>query len=126
VLGLFAFLAYRGFKIALASPDSFGTLLACGVTCCLIFQAVVNIGVVTASFPFTGIPLPFISFGGSSIVISLASVGILLSVSRRTMPEHLAKKESTDAAHHLGRGYRGTRLPSLSYRTRPKTAGRTA
>ncbi len=126
VLGLFAFLAYRGFKIALAAPDSFGTLLACGVTCCLIFQAVVNIGVVTASFPFTGIPLPFISFGGSSIVISLASVGILLSVSRRTMPENLTKKESTDAAHHFGGGYRGTRLPSLGYRTRPKTAGRTA
>ena len=86
VIGLFAFLAYRGFRISLAAPDTFGVILAAGVTCSLIFQALINIGVVTASLPFTGIPLPFISFGGSSMLMSMASVGLLLSISRRPPP----------------------------------------
>ncbi|MFQ5612404.1 MAG: putative lipid II flippase FtsW [Anaerolineae bacterium] len=87
VIALFAFLAYRGFRIALAAPDTFGAILASGLTCSLIFQTLLNIGVITATLPFTGIPLPFISFGGSSLVVSLAHVGLLLAVSRRTMPE---------------------------------------
>lgn len=119
VILLFGFLAYRGFRIALAAPDIFGTILACGITCSLIFQAIVNIGVVTASFPFTGIPLPFISFGGSSLVISLASVGILLSISRRTMPE---ENEVYDENHDFRRRHRGTRIPSFGRRARPKPA----
>ena len=88
VIGLFGFLAYRGFRIALAAPDSFGTVLASGITCSLIFQAIINIGVVTASLPFTGIPLPFISFGGSSLVITMAGTGLLLAVSR---PDHAGR-----------------------------------
>ncbi|HBY97785.1 MAG: putative lipid II flippase FtsW [Ardenticatenaceae bacterium] len=81
VLGLFLLLAHRGFRIAAAAPDAFGTILASGVTCWLIFQAIVNVAVVTSSIPFTGVPLPFISFGGSSLVTALAGVGLLLSVS---------------------------------------------
>ena len=87
VLGLFAVVAYRGFSIALRATDQYGTLLAAGVTCSLLFQALVNIGVVTATIPTTGVPLPFISYGGSSLAVSLASIGLLLSVSRRTLPE---------------------------------------
>ena len=83
-MGLFAALAYRGFKIALDAPDNFGTVLASGITCWLIFQTLINIAVVTATLPFTGLPLPFISFGGSSLVASMAGVGLLLSVSRGT------------------------------------------
>jgi len=82
VLGLFLFLVYRGFRIAARAKDSFGQALAAGLMFWLIFQAFVNIGVVTATIPFTGVPLPFISFGGSSLVAALASVGVLLSISR--------------------------------------------
>jgi cell division protein FtsW len=109
VIGLFAFFAYRGFRIATAAPDGFGTVLASGVTCSLVFQAIINMGVVTASLPFTGIPLPFISFGGSSLLVSMASVGLLLAVSRRTMPE-VAEEEERREDHHLRRRNRRTRL----------------
>ncbi|MGQ9793376.1 MAG: FtsW/RodA/SpoVE family cell cycle protein, partial [Anaerolineae bacterium] len=82
VLGLFAFVAHRGFRIAMNAPDMFGTLLATGVTFGLVFQAIYNIAVVTATAPTAGITLPFISYGGSSMVVSLASIGLLLSISR--------------------------------------------
>jgi len=85
VLGLFAFVAYRGFRIAMNAPDMFGTLLATGITFGLVFQAIYNIAVVTATAPIAGITLPFISYGGSSMVVSLASIGLLLSISRATM-----------------------------------------
>ena len=121
VIGLFAFFAYRGFRIALTAPDAFGTVLASGITCSLIFQAIINMGVVTASLPFTGIPLPFISFGGSSLVVSMASVGLLLAVSRRTMPDDPQEKEPSEA-DHLRRRNRGTRLSGSGRRNRAKAA----
>ncbi|OQY18032.1 MAG: hypothetical protein B6I34_11335 [Anaerolineaceae bacterium 4572_32.1] len=106
VIGLFAALAYRGFKIALEAPDSFGAVLAAGVTFSLLFQALINIAVVTATLPFTGIPLPFISYGGSSMVVSMGSIGILLGVSRGK-----SKKESRNRArYNLGGRHGGTRL----------------
>ncbi len=123
VIGLFAFLAYRGFRIALAAADSFGTVLAAGITCSLIFQAIINVGVVTASLPFTGIPLPFISFGGSSLVISMAGVGLLLAVSRRTMPEDQTEKKERREANHLRRRNRGARVPGSGRRSRVKATG---
>lgn len=82
VIGLIAMLAWRGFKTARYARDGYGALLALGVTCWLIFQALINIAVVTAVMPFTGMPLPFLSYGGSSMAISLIGFGILLSVSR--------------------------------------------
>lgn len=82
VIGLFALLTYRGFRIALEAQDAFGAVLACGVTCWLSFQALVNVGVMTGLLPFTGIALPFISFGGSAMVTSMVGVGLLLSISR--------------------------------------------
>ena len=84
VIGLFVLLAYRGFRIALAAPDTFGGLLAAGVTAWLCLQAFVNIGVVVTLIPVTGITLPFVSAGGSSLIVSLVAAGILLSVSRET------------------------------------------
>jgi cell division protein FtsW len=96
VIGLFAALAYRGFKIALNAPDNFGTVLASGITCWLIFQALINIAVVTATLPFTGLPLPFISFGGSSLVASMAGVGLLLSISRGTQGGEAEESASFD------------------------------
>jgi cell division protein FtsW len=82
VLGLFLFLAHRGFRIAAKAPDAFGTVLASGVTCWVIYQALFNVAVVTNSIPPTGIPMPFISFGGSGLVSILAAMGILMSISR--------------------------------------------
>ena len=82
VICLFAVFAWRGFRIAATSQDNFGCLLAAGITTMITLQAIINLGVVTASIPITGIPLPFISSGGSSLVFTLAGVGILLSVSR--------------------------------------------
>jgi cell division protein FtsW len=125
VLGLFAFLGYRGFRIALAAPDSFGTVLASGITCSLIFQAIVNIGVVTASLPFTGVPLPLISFGGSSVVVSMASIGLLLAISRRTMPvSKPEKKEERREVNHIRRRNRGARVPGASHGAKPRPAVR--
>ncbi len=82
IVALYGLLAYRGLRIALRCRDPFGSLLAVGVTSWLIFQAALHIAVVTATVPFTGITLPFISFGGSSLVACMAAVGLLLSVSR--------------------------------------------
>lgn len=82
LVGLFVALAYRGFRIAQKAPDDFGRVLAAGVTFWLVLQAFVNIGVVTQLIPFTGQPLPFISYGGSSLVMSMAGIGMLLSISR--------------------------------------------
>ncbi len=112
VIGLFAFLAYRGFKISLNAPDAFGTLLATGVICNLIFQALINVGVVTSTIPFTGIPMPFISYGGSSMVTSMASIGLLLAISRRTLPPETPEQDESDyATHDLRRWNRRTRVP---------------
>ncbi len=82
VLGLFGLLFWRGFRVAAKAPDNFGLLLAAGLTTMLAIQTVINIGVVTAIFPVTGIPLPLVSFGGSSLVFTLASVGVLGNISR--------------------------------------------
>lgn len=83
VLLLFFVIAWRGLRIALNAPDLFGSLLAIGLTSTIGFQALLNIGVVTGTLPVTGITLPFISYGGSSLLISLASVGVLLNISRQ-------------------------------------------
>jgi len=84
IIFLFVVVAYRGLSIAQRAPDTFGSLLACGITCWIIAQAAVNIGSVADLIPFTGVPLPFVSFGGSSLISLLAAVGILLSISRHT------------------------------------------
>ena len=116
VIGLFAFLAYRGFKISLAAPDTFGVILAAGVTCSLIFQALINIGVITATLPVTGIPLPFISFGGSSMLMSMASVGLLLSISRRTRPAEAPKASAPGHPTHDVRRWKGGARPTRARR----------
>lgn len=79
---LFAVLAVRGMRVALRAPDRFGSLLATGITSMVISQAMINIAVVTASVPVTGITLPLVSYGGSSLLIIMGSLGILLNVSK--------------------------------------------
>ena len=83
VLGLLFYMLWRGFKIAAAQPDRFGYLLAAGITWALFVNIAINIGVVTALLPVTGLPLPFLSYGGSSLLTNSAAVGVLLHLSRR-------------------------------------------
>lgn len=80
LLGLFFALAWFGLRAAIRAPDRFGSLLAVGITTWITSQAVINIGAVVGVLPVTGIPLPFISFGGSSLIITMAAVGILLNI----------------------------------------------
>lgn len=82
VLTLFGLFVYSGIRIALRAPDRLGQLLAAGITAWIGLQAVVNLGAVTGLLPITGVPMPFVSFGGSSLVVSLAAVGVLVSVGR--------------------------------------------
>jgi len=82
VLALFGLLVYAGIRIAVRAPDTFGRLLAAGITGWLGLQAIVNLGAVTGLMPITGVPLPFVSFGGSALVVTLAAVGVLASIAR--------------------------------------------
>ncbi len=84
IIFLFVIIAWRGLHIATRAPNQFGNLLAAGITFLITFQAVLNISIATACLPTKGITLPFLSYGGSSLVFSLAGVGILLNISRQT------------------------------------------
>ena len=84
VLGMFAFLAYLGIRIARNAPDRFGMYIAVGITIWISVQALVNIGAVTASLPITGVPLPLVSFGGSSLVVTLIAMGVLTNIARQS------------------------------------------
>ena len=86
VLALFGTFIYASIRIAMRAPDTFGRFMAAGITAWIGVQAVVNLGAVTALLPITGVPLPFVSFGGSALVVSLAAVGILLSIGRNSRP----------------------------------------
>jgi cell division protein FtsW len=82
LITLYLVVAWRGYRVALRAPDGFSALLATGVTTWIVFQSMLNIGAVSSAIPFTGVPLPFISYGGSSLVITLAAVGLLLNISK--------------------------------------------
>ena len=84
VLGMFAFLTYAGIQVARFAPDRFGMLLASGITIWIAVQAIVNIGAVTAALPITGVPLPLVSFGGSSLVVTMVGIGMLANVARQS------------------------------------------
>src|SRR5205823_2096968 len=84
VLGLFAMLLYAGIRVAVRAPDTFGRLLSAGIVAWIGLQTLVNLGAVTGLLPVTGVPLPFVSFGGSSLVVTLAAVGILVNIGRTT------------------------------------------
>ncbi len=84
LLSLFALLVVRGFKIAERCGDNFGKILALGLTCWLGIQVIINLSSMTALLPLTGVPLPFISYGGSALVANLTAVGILLNISKQT------------------------------------------
>jgi len=82
VILLFALLLWRGIRIALGAPDLYGSFLAVGIVAMIAIQVMINIGVVTGLMPVTGITLPFLSYGGSSLTLMLMAIGVLLNVSR--------------------------------------------
>lgn len=107
---LFVTFAYFGFRIARGAPDAYTRLLAVGITSWIVFQAVLNICATLSLVPLTGVTLPFISFGGTSIVMVIASCGILLNISRN------AKERISDEGNRSGRRYRGPRSAALGGR----------
>ncbi len=114
VIGLFTFLAYRGLLASFRAPDTFGMLLALGITCWIMVQALVHMAGNTATLPFTGLTLPFISYGGSSLVTCMAGVGILLNISRASVQ----KERKPVAAFAFGWRDRRPRLSSTRRRRR--------
>ncbi len=120
VLALFVVIAYQGYRIAINAPDTFSGLLAAGLTTWLVVQACINMMVVTALLPVTGIPLPFISYGGSALIINLVAVGILLSISRETNETG----SLLDAVFGVGRRDGRARVPRAG--RRPRAARRAA
>jgi cell division protein FtsW len=106
LVGLFVLLAYRGLRIATLAPDSFSRLMVLGVTTWITFQALVNMAVVTGAIPYTGITLPFVSVGGSSLVACMVGIGIVLSISRTVNVEGATSHE----ARSIGGRDGGTRV----------------
>ncbi len=82
VLGLFAIFIFKGYKIAMTCKDLYGSLIAAGITSIFAVQILINVAVVTCSMPVTGMPLPFFSYGGTSLAINLLSMGVLLNISK--------------------------------------------
>jgi cell division protein FtsW len=114
VIVLLALLAWRGIRAALGARDSYGFLLAVGITSWLLIQSLINMAVITAIMPFTGMPLPFLSYGGSSLFVTLIGIGILLNVSRDATvnvkvqnwkPIRESLRESLDLRRRNGRSH---------------------
>jgi len=85
LISVFVFLVWRGFRIAKVAPDKFGFLLASGITSWIVLQSFFNLGSMVSILPLTGVPLPFISYGGSALISAFFGVGVLLNISRQTV-----------------------------------------
>jgi cell division protein FtsW len=110
VLFGFAAFAVRGYRAALRAPDRLGLAIATAITTWVAFQALVNMATVTDTLPITGVPLPLISYGGSSVAMTLAAIGVLLNVaSQGSRRQQQDSQREADASSHLGRRDRGAR-----------------
>ena len=89
IISIFMFIVIKGTSIAIKARDNYGFLLAIGIISVIAIQAIINIAVVTGSMPVTGVPMPFISYGGTSLVFNLGAMGILLNISRQSKEEYL-------------------------------------
>jgi cell division protein FtsW len=103
VIGLFVYLTWAGYTIALRAPDRFGMLLASGITFTIASQAAINIGVACGILPVTGLTLPLISYGGSSLIVSLAMAGTLLNIAQRGSHEDVSRLWGRDGRPSLSR-----------------------
>ncbi len=115
VLAAYVFFAWRGYRAALRAPDRFGLMVGVGITTWIGIQALINMGTVTDTIPATGVPLPFISYGGTSVVILLAAVGVLLNVSAQGRDQSYRR---FDASIDIRRGDR--RPPDAGTRRRAR------
>ena len=106
VLACFCVIAWRGLRTAMRAPDRFGAFLALGLTAMIVVQAFFNISVVLGLLPTKGIPLPFVSFGGSSLLMSMVGMGILLNVS-----QHASRRTSSRRARAACRNDGGCMTP---------------
>jgi cell division protein FtsW len=97
ILACFCVIAWRGLRTSMRAPDRFGAFLALGLTAMVVVQAFFNISVVLGLLPTKGIPLPFVSFGGSSLLMSMVGMGILLNVSQHASASHIVTTEMTTA-----------------------------
>jgi cell division protein FtsW len=88
LLLMFVIFAARGYKIAREAGDGFGSLLAAGLTTMIVLYAVINLSMVTSLLPVMGLPLPFVSYGGSALITNLAAVGILLNIDMQRRDMH--------------------------------------
>lgn len=109
VLGLFVLLALLGLRVAGRAPDRFGSLLAVGITVGIASQAFINIGAVIGILPVTGIPLPFVSFGGTSLVITMVAIGVLLNIAGQEAPRPEVAGRSRAGAGRAAQGPRAGR-----------------
>ena len=126
VLAAFVIFGYAGFNVALACRDPFGKLLAAGITALICGQAAVNISAVMGLAPLTGIPLPFVSYGGSSLIVGLASVGILLNIAVNHAAESTAKVPDRRRRNSRSRPARARDSGSARPARRPRHARRSA
>jgi cell division protein FtsW len=122
VLGLFGFLAYMGVRTARRAPDRFGMLIAAGVTVWVTVQALINIGAVTAALPVTGLPLPLVSFGGTSLVILLCAMGMLVNIAYQgeLSPAQRAARNRSRRARGMRSTASGMRRSATAARPRPR------
>jgi cell division protein FtsW len=122
ILAGFVALTVRGYRVAMRAPDRFGVMLATGITTWIGFQALVNMAAVTSTLPATGLPMPFVSYGGTALAVTLAAMGVLLNIAAqgRDQPE----SRRTDATADLGR--RNWRPSLASARRGPGASRRTS
>ncbi|HEU4760312.1 MAG TPA: putative lipid II flippase FtsW [Dehalococcoidia bacterium] len=114
ILALFGFFLYRGVRVTLASPDRFATLLGIGIVSWIAYQTLINIGGITRTIPLTGVPLPFLSYGGSALISVMAGVGVLLSLSRYARGASYGEREGGRPRRRAGapRGFSPRRGPA--------------
>jgi cell division protein FtsW len=116
VVAAFGLFLWRGAKAAMQAPDRFGNLLGVGLITGIVVQALFNISVVTSILPAKGIPLPFISYGGSSVLVTMFAVGLLLSISRAGAAGASKDEKEAVVRRRKGRQTRGTRDECTSLR----------
>jgi cell division protein FtsW len=113
VVGLFVALAVVGIRVSCRAPDLFGSIVAAGVTAWLVGQAVINIGAVVGLVPVTGVPLPFVSFGGSSLIIAMGALGICCNIAKQGLRVGRPARSGADAGRN-GRAAEAASIPTLA------------
>ncbi|MBN2045662.1 MAG: FtsW/RodA/SpoVE family cell cycle protein [Anaerolineales bacterium] len=120
MIGLYVILTLRGFKIAREAPDMLGQLLAIGITFWLMMEALINMGMMVGLVPFAGNALPFVSLGGTSMLFSLSSIGILMNVSRQSRASRKTDERKEYAPVGVRRGERGRDLSRAGRSASPR------